>query len=147
MTGIRGWRRSGTSWSRTWNPDSGMSKSTTTQSTGLPGERGGHGSARVTAYTADDVQVHTSADGDAWLVLSDTYYPGWTASVDGQPTTVLRGDVLFRVVPVPAGEHQVEFRFEPRTMRTGLAISLACLAGVLAALVASGGWARRRRTT
>jgi len=124
-----------------------LADDTTTQSTGLPGERGGHGSAHISAYTPDDVQVRTSADGDAWLVLSDTYYPGWTATVDGQPTTVLRGDVLFRVVPVPAGEHEVEFRFEPRSVRTGLGVSLVCLVGVLAALVATGGWTRRRRTT
>ncbi|HEX8967976.1 MAG TPA: hypothetical protein VF937_08860, partial [Chloroflexota bacterium] len=47
-------------------------------------EPGGQGSARVTAYAADRVDVHTSASGDAWLVLSDTYYPGWAATVDGQ---------------------------------------------------------------
>jgi hypothetical protein len=118
-----------------------------TQSTGLPGDRGGHGTARITNYAPDEVQVRTTADGDAWLVLSDTYYPGWSARIDGQPTTVLRGDVLFRVVPVPAGEHDVDLRFEPGSAKIGLAVSVACLISVLAALVVAGALDPRRRTT
>ncbi|MBV9601549.1 MAG: YfhO family protein [Chloroflexi bacterium] len=124
-----------------------LADDTTTQATGLATDRGGHGTARIAAYAPDDVRVHTSADADAWLVLSDTYYPGWTATVDGQPAAVLRGDVLFRVVPVPGGEHDVELQFEPSTVRIGLAISLACLVCVLAALGLAGRPARRRRTT
>jgi len=54
--------------------------------------------------------------------------------VDGQPVTVLRGDVLFRVVPVPAGEHDVEFRFEPTSVRLGLLISVGSLLVLVCAL-------------
>ncbi|MBV9578375.1 MAG: YfhO family protein, partial [Chloroflexi bacterium] len=124
-----------------------LADDTTTQSTELAGQRGGHGTAQIVSYAPDAVQVHTSADGDAWLVLSDTYYPGWTATVDGQPAAVLRGDVLFRVVPIPAGDHDVELRFEPTSVRIGLGISLASLLCVLAALGVTGRAARRRRTT
>jgi hypothetical protein len=124
-----------------------LADDTTTQSTGLDDNRGGRGTAQILTYGPNDVRVHTSADGDSWLVLSDTYYPGWSATVDGQPVSVLRGDVLFRVVPVPAGDHDVELRFEPASLKIGLAISLVCLTGVLLALGIAGKMARRRRTT
>ena len=122
----------------------------TTQTNVVAADRGGQGQATVTQYATDSVRIHTTASADAWLVLSDTYYPGWVASVDGQPTTVLRGDVLFRAVAVPAGDHDVEFRFEPASVRLGLAISVVSLLLLILALVVSGlagNAGRRRRTT
>src|SRR5207253_5911213 len=110
----------------------------TTLASGLTIQRGGQGTATVTVYSTSSVKVHTSATADAWLVLSDTYYPGWVASVDGQPTTVLRGDVLFRAIAVPAGDHDVEFRFEPASLRLALAISVVSLLLLIRALVVSG---------
>jgi uncharacterized membrane protein YfhO len=114
---------------------------------GLTRDRGGQGTATVTAYAADRVHVRTSASADAWLVLSDTYYPGWSAWIDGQPVSVLRGDVLFRVVPVPGGDHDVELRFEPVSVKIGLAISLVSLLIVLGALLIAGRPGRSRITT
>lgn len=108
---------------------------------------GGTGSARVSAYLADAVEVHTSASADAWLVLSDTYYPGWSATVDGQPTPLLRGDVLFRVVPIPAGDHIVTFQFDPTSIKLGLAISAGTLLLVLGGLLFPGRLKRPTRTT
>jgi hypothetical protein len=119
----------------------------TTQATAPVTERGGQGTARVTSYAPGAVQIHTSASADAWLVLSDTYYPGWVASVDHSPVTVLRGDVLFRVIPVPAGEHEVEFQFEPASVRIGLLISLVAVLIVVAGLILAGRSARSGRTT
>ena len=124
-----------------------LADDTATQSTGLAGDRGGHGIARVTEYGSNAVRVHTSSDNDAWLVLTDTYYPGWTASVDGQPATVLRGDLLFRVVAIPGGEHDVEFRFEPSSVKLGASISLVALVVVLIGLIVAGKAARSGRTT
>jgi hypothetical protein len=118
-----------------------------TQSADLTDERGGRGTAQVTAYAPDALRVHTSTDADAWLVLSDTYYPGWTATIDGAPAQVLRGDVLFRVIPITGGEHDIELRFEPASVTLGLWISLSCLALVLVGLVVAGRLTWRRRTT
>jgi hypothetical protein len=116
----------------------------------LPGsatDRGGSGTAQVVAYAPDNVRVHTSASADAWLVLSDAYYPGWSATVDGRSAPVLRGDLLFRAVPIPAGEHEVEFRFAPSSVSTGLAISLISLVLVVGTLILAGGRGWRGRTT
>jgi len=108
---------------------------------------GALGSAAIAEYSANHVRVHTSSPKDALLVLSDTYYPGWHASVDGVEQPLGRGDVLFRVVPVPSGEHDVDFRFEPASVRIGLLITAISLLCAAVALVIAGGWWRRGRTT
>jgi hypothetical protein len=110
-------------------------------------DRGGQGTARVTSYGPNEVTVHSSTTGPAWLVLSDTYYPGWRATIDGQPAPVLRGDVLFRVVPVPGGEHDVHFRFAPMSIEVGAAISLASLACLLVAFGLAAKWRRAPSST
>ncbi|TMB24176.1 MAG: YfhO family protein, partial [Deltaproteobacteria bacterium] len=53
--------------------------------------------------------------------------PGWRAYVDGQPATLHRANLAFRAVAVPAGQHTVAFRYEPRSVRVGLV--LTALAG------------------
>ncbi len=69
-----------------------------------------------------------TTDRPGLLFVSDAYYPGWTASIDGQPADILRANIAFRAVLVPAGEHQIEMRYEPRSFRYGAAISLVALA-------------------
>jgi uncharacterized membrane protein YfhO len=81
------------------------------------------------------------------LVLSDTYYPGWRALVDGREQPLVRGDLLFRVVPVPAGQHEVVFRFEPTSIRVGLAITVVALLVAAAGLALASRAHARRRTT
>jgi hypothetical protein len=105
------------------------------------------GTAEVVEHTANRVRVHTSSTGDALLVLTDTYYPGWRAEVDGVEQPLVRGDLLFRVVPVPGGEHDVELRFEPSSVRLGLLISLLALLLAVAGLAFAGrSWLRGRTT-
>jgi hypothetical protein len=67
------------------------------------------------------VQADLSAPG--LLVLSEVYYPGWTATVDGQPVRLLRTDVVLRGVLVPAGSHRVDVIYAPRSWRVGMAVS------------------------
>jgi hypothetical protein len=102
---------------------------------------GERGTARVEEYTPDRVRVAASTPRDALLVLTDTFYPGWRAFVDGQEQPVLRGDMLFRTVPLAAGRHEVEFRFEPRSIQLGLLVTLASLVLVMGLVIA--GWRAR----
>ncbi|MGE0769689.1 MAG: hypothetical protein AB7L90_24880, partial [Hyphomicrobiaceae bacterium] len=62
------------------------------------------------------VEIDVDAPRAGIVVLHDLYYPGWTARVDGRRVPVLRADILFRAAEVPAGRHNVEFRFEPLTL-------------------------------
>ncbi len=96
--------------------------------------------ARVTAYEADRMRLETATEARGLLVVSEAYYPAWKAYVDGEPVPLYVADHALRAVPVPAGEHTVELRYESWSLRIGVAVSLGfCLA--LVVLVA----ARSRR--
>ena len=89
------------------------------------GAEGGYAAnAAFEMYADQEVVVSTQASGDGFLFLSDTYYPGWKAYVDGEEATIYRANYAFRAVPVPAGEHTVVFRFEPESFKWGLRITL-----------------------
>jgi hypothetical protein len=83
------------------------------------------GQASFGEYTPNRVTVHVAAEGPSLLVLSDRWYPGWTATVDGEPVEILRAYSVLRAVCVPAGEHTVTFRFQPASLRWGAWISTA----------------------
>jgi hypothetical protein len=102
------------------------------------------GTAAVTRYANERVEVRTEANGAALLVLADNWYPGWHAAVDGRPAEIYRTNHTFRGVVVPAGRHQVVFTFEPAGVTEGFVVYLLCLA----LLAGYGGWLlvdRRRR--
>jgi hypothetical protein len=88
---------------------------------------GGPETAVITDYAADHVDIRTSADGRRLLVLSDVYYPGWRATIDGGAAPILVANYAFRAVSVPSGSHTVEFRYRPRSILFGGLVSLlAC---------------------
>lgn len=93
------------------------------------------GRTSVVRYGLNRIELHVQAPVSGWLFLSDVYYPGWRASVDGRPASVLRANYTFRAVSVPAGEHTVEMAFVPRTWTLGLALSLATWLGLALATV------------
>jgi Bacterial membrane protein YfhO len=90
--------------------------------------------ARVVAQSAHAVEIRAEADRPAYLVLTDTWYPGWNVSVDGQPARLWRANHAFRAVRLSPGEHRVEFRYEPTWLAPGLAVSGLSLAGIVVLL-------------
>ena len=73
------------------------------------------------------VTIRAILDAPGYLVLTDTYYPGWRATVDGEPTDILRANYAFRAVWLEAGEHVVEMTYRPASVLVGGAVSLAAL--------------------
>ncbi len=96
--------------------------------------------AQPVSYTPEQVAIDVNAPQDGYLVLTDAYYPGWIATVDDQPADIQRADILFRAVKVPAGQHRVEFRYQPPSFAVGVVISI----GTVLLLVVLGFVVRRR---
>ena len=99
------------------------------------------GSAVIRDESANRVSVQVSTDRPAYLVLSDTWFPGWAATVDGHPTRVWRANHTLRAVVVPSGAREVVFTYAPRSLRIGALISVVALG--LVALAMIPGWRRR----
>jgi hypothetical protein len=85
----------------------------------------------VLEHTPLRVAIRVDAKTAGLLVLSDTYYPGWEADLDGRPVEILRANGVMRAVAVPTGTHTVRFRYAPRSLQLGAAVSLSSLAGAL----------------
>ncbi len=90
------------------------------------------GSSRLLALRPDSVRLEAQLSAPGFVVLVDTYDPGWHVTVDGRPALLLRANVAFRAVAVPAGSHEVVFTYRPRSVLWGAALSLAALLGLAA---------------
>jgi len=74
-----------------------------------------------------NIKIKTETTSEAFLVLSDVYYPGWKAKIDGKATRIFRTNYLQRGIKVPKGKHVVEFEFRPSSFRLGTGITTASL--------------------
>jgi hypothetical protein len=87
--------------------------------------------------TPNAVTIRAASEGEGYLVLADTWYPGWQATIDGQPAPILRANVAFRAVRFPAGDHVVRFTYQPDSVRLGAWTSFASAALIAAGLLFS----------
>ena len=111
------------------------------ESTPPPVDANGRGTATVVDRGTDHLTVEVDGSGDGLLVVSETFHPAWRATVDGRPTDLLVTDHVLRGVPVPAGRHTVDIRYDATVLHAGLAVT----AGTAVALAAAAWWLRRRR--
>ncbi|MBO6830758.1 MAG: YfhO family protein, partial [Muricauda sp.] len=89
-------------------------------------------------YRPNNITYTTNNPNDGFAVFSEMHYPsGWQAFIDGAPQEHYRVDYALRGMKVPAGEHNIEFRFEPEVVETGSQITLA--ANALLGLIVVGG--------
>lgn len=86
-----------------------------------------NGTAEIVSYLPEKVSVRTNSSTNQILVLLDSYFPGWTANVDGFETKIIPAYHTFRAVAVPAGKHMIVFEYRPSSFKIGTMISVAAL--------------------
>lgn len=99
--------------------------------------------ARLASHHRHHVVIDAEAAAAGVLVLSDAFYPGWTATLDGQPAPIVPVDLALRGVPVGPGQHRIEMTYRDPALRVGGALSLLGFFGLL--LLPLLGWWRGRR--
>jgi hypothetical protein len=136
-------------WARATTPKDALSQITMSSPTrrvmdrpvieGVPAAaaRGGDPRPQAARFVHDgdhSVALEVDAKRPGYVVLADTYYPGWKATVDNHDVPIHAANVAFRAVKVPAGKHVVRFDYRPASVRIGLilsALSLLVIVGVL----------------
>jgi hypothetical protein len=79
--------------------------------------------AKLVHLSNTRMEIQTNSGSPSFLVVSDVYYPGWKASVDGVDTRLFQTNYVLRGIMVPSGSHVVHLKFEPRSFYYGAGIS------------------------
>ena len=88
------------------------------------------GSVNVSEYTPGHIVLSVDALRAGLAVVAESYYPGWQATVDGQPVQILRTNYISQGIVVPEGKHTIEMKYEPDSFRNGAFLSLAGVVGL-----------------
>lgn len=87
------------------------------------------GTATISNESANRIDIEVESQSPGWLVLSDTWYPGWQVEIDGELTEIFHANYLFRAIEIPPGEHSVSFVYRPIWFTAGVIISLLTCSG------------------
>jgi hypothetical protein len=90
---------------------------------------------RMLTYENNRMVLEVDTPEAAFLFMSEAYYPGWQAYVDGKPEEILRANYAFRAIPVGPGTHRVEVVIEPLSFKIGLAVTVLTMVLLLAGWV------------
>jgi hypothetical protein len=86
-------------------------------------EEFGCGRCEIICYEPERILMNISADRDCYLLFQDLYYPGWRAFVDGDEQEILRSDMGIRSMELAGGNHRVEMKYQPKSLRYGLLLT------------------------
>jgi len=81
----------------------------------------------IVNYLPNKIEIKVNTEKSGLLFLSDNYYPGWKAKIDGKTTKIYRANYTFRAIEVPAGSHNVDFIYRPKSFKIGATLSLISL--------------------
>ncbi len=82
---------------------------------------------QLLTYSDREITLTTESEKKSFLVLSDIFYPGWVAYVDGKKTSIYQANIAFRGIPVSEGKHSITFKYEPRSYLLGSVLSLVSI--------------------
>ncbi|MDP3057630.1 MAG: YfhO family protein [bacterium] len=91
--------------------------------------------AEIIEYKPDYIEIKTDSIENGILFLSEIYYPGWEAYVDGVKTEIYQADYMFRSIKLPSGNHTIKFTYNPKIFKTGAAISIISLFSTIISLL------------
>jgi hypothetical protein len=111
----------------------------------VPPEGRDGATGEITEWGFNEIRVSAELDSACLLVLSEIYYPDWKVTVDGEPADVLRANHILRAVALPAGEHELVFRYDASLLKRGATISVSTFAVSFLALIGSIVVSRSRR--
>ncbi len=100
--------------------------------TGEPAKELSNGEVKITSYTPNRIELETHNPDEGFLVLSEVFYQGWKAYVDGTEREIYRTNYTLRGVDVPAGDHHIEFVYRPSSLKNG---ALFALSGVILLII------------
>ncbi len=83
-----------------------------------------HEQVDILKYSPNEVTIETNVGASKFLVLSDSYYPGWKAYIDGERTSIYRANYILRAVYLEPGKHIVSFIYDPFSFKIGAIVSL-----------------------
>jgi uncharacterized membrane protein YfhO len=102
--------------------------------------------ADISSYELNSISLTVSAPKNGILMLSEIYYPGWNAYIDGVKQKILRADWNLRAIPVLKGTHAIEARFEPESFRRGSLITMTSILLSVIGIIYSS-YQKKKRTT
>lgn len=93
------------------------------------------GNVRIIQYKPDTIDLVVNSKFNSLLILTDNYYPGWKAEIDGKSVPIYKANYTFRAIPITSGQHRVNFTYDPNSFRLGLYLAITGIFGVIVATV------------
>jgi uncharacterized membrane protein YfhO len=102
---------------------------------------------KLTSYKPNHLKYLSNNKNEGFAVFSEMYYKdGWNATIDGKKSDYIKVDYTLRGMTIPAGNHTIEFKFEPQVVKTGSTIALISSIGMFLLLIGGIYYERKKRT-
>ncbi len=93
------------------------------------------GKVQITEYSTSKILLNANSNVNSILVISDNYYPGWTAKINGNDVEIIRANYTFRAIAIPAGKNNIEIIYSPLSFKVGALISFTSIFAAILILI------------